>query len=205
MRRPVSRGRPLRNRAPLAVRLLLNPSPEDRAALAAWPERPLPVDFTVAAAGEVLLTVGNQRVAYEGDRLVLLKPGEPLPPRARATLPEYLPAFAANLAAALAWLEGRGNAGRSCWAGMVESPVGLRFHRVGGSEADPKAAPAEVEVTYHETEAGPAIYRARLPSDAAARTLRQALLDYRDQLLALNPRLAEHPAVRRLTEALRER
>jgi hypothetical protein len=174
-------------RTSFALELHVDPNAADRAALARWPAAPLPVDFAVAAGGNAKIVVGGRTVAYRGGELVALPPGAPPPGGATAEIPEYLPAFALRLAETLPWLRrvARGAAGGERWAGMLESPAGLGFRAEG----------AAVEVGYREGEHLPPIYRARLPADRAAAVVERAVLDFRRQLLALNPRLAEHPSV----------
>lgn len=196
MRPPASRGgrRVLRRPVPLAIVLRVAPAAADRAALAAWPDRPLPVDFAVAAGGLVWLTVGDTIVAYRRGELLTLGPGQAPPADADAAIPEYLPAFALNLAGALARLEAPapGSPGAT-WAGFVETAAGLAFERAGHAAV----------VSFQEAPGLPAVYRARLDAAAAARIVRQALLDFRDQVLTLNPRLAEHATMQALQQALR--
>ena len=193
-RRPRRRVRSLRRPVPLGLELRLWPAAADRAALAAWPAEPLAIDFMVAAAGTVTLAIGEQVVAYRRGQLVPLLPGEAPPADAAVPIPEYLPAFADALAAVLPWLEAPGGpAAGSRWAGMAANSAGLGFEAAAGG----------VEVAYRESVGGAPIYRARLPADQAARVIRAALHGYVAQLLAVNPRLREHPAVSELIARLR--
>lgn len=159
-----------------AVRVRLDPAPEDRARLAAYPAADLWPDFAVVTAGLLAVDIGDRAVAYRAGRVVDLPAGAGDP---AAWLPDYLGGFLPRLAAAVAGLP----PGGQTEARLLDAPAGLGFARNG----------EVVTVTYQERDRD--LYRATLPLPAVRAAVAAALGAFLADLLAINPRLAEHPEV----------
>lgn len=159
-----------------AVRVRLDPAPEDRARLAAYPAADLWPDFAVVTAGLLAVDIGDRAVAYRAGRVVDLPAGAGDP---AAWLPDYLGGFLPRLAGAVRSLR----ADNPTEAHLLDAPAGLAFAQQGEI----------IVVTWLDR--GEPAHRAVLPLPALRAAVAATLATFLAELLAINPRLAAHPEV----------
>jgi hypothetical protein len=158
------------------LRVRLDPGADHRAALAAYPAAPLRPDFAVATSGLLAIDLGSMAIAYRRGRRVTLPAGSDDP---AVWLADYLGGFLGRLAGAVLTVR----PGRPATAHLLDVPAALIFIQAGRRlvirfvDAQGEAARAVVAAT-----------------DARA-TVADALDAFQVSLLAVNPRLAEHPEV----------
>lgn len=158
------------------LRVQFDPDAAARAHLAAYPADDLWPDIAVPTAGAIAVEIGGQAVAYRRGHLAP-SPADASDPA--IWLPDYLGGFLPRLAAAVLDLA----PGQSTTAHLLDAPAALTFHQEDRL----------VIVTY--VDGGEPIYQARITLGAARAAVARAIADFLRRLLAINPRLAEHPEV----------
>jgi hypothetical protein len=160
-----------------ALRVRLDPAPEHRAQLLAYPARGLWPDFAVVTSGALALDLGPRAVAYRRGRWVTLPAGADDP---AVWLPDYLGGFLPRLARAVLDL----TPGRPTLAHLLDAPAALEF-----------VAHPDQLATVRFLEQGHPLASAIVPLHVARAAVAAALATFLADLLAINPRLAAHPEV----------
>jgi hypothetical protein len=158
------------------LRVRLDPAPDHRAQLAAYPDDDLRPDFAVVTSGAIAIDLGPHAVGYRRGRLTPLPAGTASP---AVWLPDYLGGLLHRLASAVRQLQ----PGQSTTAHLLDAPAALTFAR----EDD--------QVTVSYVSAGRHIYTVRVPLAEVRAAVAGALDEFLTALLAINPRLAGHPDV----------
>jgi hypothetical protein len=153
-----------------AVRVRLDPAPEQRAQLAAYPDDDLRPDFAVVTSGALAIDLGPHAVGYRHGRLTPLPAGADSP---AAWLPDYLGGYLHRLASAVLQLR----PGQSTTAHLLDAPAALAF----AQRAD------TVTISYLDN--GRVAYTVDAPRAAVRAAVAAALGAFLSELLALNPRL----------------
>jgi hypothetical protein len=159
------------------LRVRLDPAPDHRAQLAAYPDDDLWPDFAVVTSGMIAIDLGPHAIGYRHGRLTPLPAGTASP---AAWLPDYLGGLLHRLASAVRQLQ----PGQSTTAHLLDAPAALTFAR---EEDD--------QVTVSYVSAGRRIYTVRVPLAEVRAAVAGALDEFLTALLAINPRLAGHPDV----------
>lgn len=170
----------------------LDPQPDDRAALQAYPQQPLFPDFIVVAAGWVALEIGGKPVFYQDGRFV---PNPAIPPGIDPlSLPQthtgdYVTLFLLRLLDATNTLTGH----ELRLVQFADNPACLSLRRAG----------ALVRVGYREQPGEGDLLITHVLMRSFRRTVYDATSGFISQLLDLNPALATQPDVIALNESLR--
>ena len=154
-----------------ALRVRLDPAPEQRAQLAAYPDDDLRPDFAVVTSGAIAIDLGPHAVGYRHGRLTPLPAGAD---NAAAWLPDYLGGYLHRLASAVLQLR----PGQPTTAHLLDAPAALAF------------AQRDETVTVSYLDNGRAVYTVDAPRAVVRAAVAAALGDFLAALLALNPRLA---------------
>lgn len=158
------------------LRVRLDPAPDHRAQLAAYPADDLRPDFAVVASGALAIDLGPHAVGYHAGQLTPLPAGTESP---AVWLPDYLGGFLHRLASAVGQLQ----PGQSTTAHLLDAPAALAFAR------------QDDQVTVSYLHAGRRVYAVSVPLAEVRAAVAGALAEFLTELLAINPRLAEHPDV----------
>jgi hypothetical protein len=167
-----------------ALKVELDPEPDDRAALERWPRPPLMADISTVASGWISIELDGRPILYDNGRLVAssTRPGA-------ARIGDYVIIFLQRLLDAACALGDRA-------PHVVEfgdNPACLVLVRTDDC----------VRVSYRESPADADVGAATLPESAFLGAVKQAASHYLEELLTLNPALREHPDVKALREGLR--
>lgn len=160
----------------LALRVRLDPAPEHRAQLLAYPDDDLRPDFAVVAGGAIAIDLGPHAVAYRHGRLTPLPAGATGP---SVWLPDYLGGYLHRLASAVLALR----PDQPTTAHLLDAPAALAFDRQGD------------RATVRYLDGGRVAYSVVVPLADLRAVVARALDDFLAALLALNPRLADQPDV----------